>query len=669
MQTPFVEFKSEQVFRVGHLTNEGRTGKNNEDNYAIFEAEQLAEEGGAKPTPVYVAVVADGIGGSVKGELASQQAIEHFVTKFKQERTAPIQERLEGAILQANREIFKLAQEDPTLKGMGTTVVAAAVVNELLHVAHAGDSRAYLVRQGRIHLLTLDHSWAQEAIDAEYLTLEEAEHHPNRNVIKRYVGPLDHVAVDHRIIDVENVTGDVRLPQFRQYAEQNQIKLQAGDTLLLSSDGLTDEISETAILQIVTKYAPPQAARELIKAANNAGGRDNITALLLQRPGGTGRLVANGAPLATANKTEQWNPIPPVAAPASEAATQPRKLPLMPLAALVLFIIGAFGLWQMMGWFNSVAPGATQVTGGNNGVAAVLTVTETVPVAPVAAGVNDVGPTATPTANPTATEPATPTLAMIVAVGITHTVTLTPTPTEIPALTETPTPLPTADGTATVTPTIPPLQTSTTTVTPTPTITATSGTRAPTATLIESTATPTATDTGTPTPTQNPPTITMTPTALPSGNIQRIAGELLGSVELLSPKTNEELGKNDTTFVFQWRPNRKSTVEAGHAGALVELSVVKEGGVTLGMTDAIPLASMNASNVSIPIKRDLWQTMAGPPWNLQSSSAYAWTVRLAWINEQGKFEEIGKLAEPRPFIFVLDSDSEPDTPKGGKGDR
>ncbi|MEM7127959.1 MAG: CHAT domain-containing protein [Chloroflexota bacterium] len=297
-------------FVIGHGTHAGRSGKGNEDDYAVFDARQGVPNSDPPVIfPARIAVVADGMStddiifsarianeaggvdtndmeGTSSGEIASKIAINAFAHEFQGDQERAIQDRLENAIRSANRQIFIQAFENPAYKGMGTTVVAAAIVaRRFLYIAHAGDSRAYLIRDGQIYLLTLDHTWAQEALDAGYLTLEQAKNHPNKNVIKRCLGPLDHVDVDHRIVDPTTSNGNTVEEKGRQMASNSRIEFLADDTLLLCSDGLTDVVSDQDILATVTRFDPQRAVEQLIHAANSAGGPDNITVVILNKPG------------------------------------------------------------------------------------------------------------------------------------------------------------------------------------------------------------------------------------------------------------------------------------------------------------------------------------------------------------------------------------------------
>lgn len=301
---------SNGAFLIGSFTDPGRSGKNNEDNLAVFEVDWQDD---LRLRRVQVAVVADGIGGNNAGEIASKIAVEKIQAIMHTQPTVPIVERLEQALQQANHEIFDTGQNNPALAGMGSTVVAAALVDDLLQVVHVGDSRAYLVRDGVAHRLTLDHTWAQEAIEIGRLSPEAARVHPNRNVIKRFLGIDDALDVDHKIIDLSQASGGVEGPGRWPMAEQ--MRLLPGDTVLLCSDGLTDELTDAELAGAVRKYEPQVAAEQLTAMANAHGGRDNITVVLLRMPGGA--------------------PIPTARPPAAAGAGGKSRLPLAVVGAIL----------------------------------------------------------------------------------------------------------------------------------------------------------------------------------------------------------------------------------------------------------------------------------------------------------------------------------------------
>jgi len=221
----------------------GRARRANEDNFFAR-------------APLFV--VADGMGGAQAGEVASRVAADAFAQGLPEGGTT--EQRLATRVLEANSRIHRLSREDDERAGMGTTLTAACLDGEEIVVAHVGDSRAYLWRDGELTRLTRDHSLVDELVRRGKLTEEEAAEHPQRSIITRALGPEPDVEVDTRTY-----------------------RGQAGDLLLLCSDGLTSMISEQLIAGILRAADGIEAAgRELVDAANAAGGRDNITVVLVR---------------------------------------------------------------------------------------------------------------------------------------------------------------------------------------------------------------------------------------------------------------------------------------------------------------------------------------------------------------------------------------------------
>ena len=220
----------------------GRQRQGNEDSF-------FAE------APLFV--VADGMGGAQAGEVASELAVEAFRAGLP---AGSALEALVETIREANRRIVDLARGDAHLHGMGTTCTAAYVAEEEVVLAHVGDSRCYLLRDSELTRLTRDHSLVGELVARGKLTEEEAEVHPQRSVITRALGAEAEVQVD-----TERIAG------------------REGDVFVLCSDGLTGMVREPHIERILTEGASLEGAgRQLISAANAAGGRDNITVVLLR---------------------------------------------------------------------------------------------------------------------------------------------------------------------------------------------------------------------------------------------------------------------------------------------------------------------------------------------------------------------------------------------------
>ena len=249
--------KHVQVAWAGR-TDIGRSREHNEDKFDFFvpdDAARLAFRG-------RMYAIADGMGGHQAGQVASETALKTVIRAyFAPDAPEEIEAALRMALNRASGLIYRAAKQfDSKTQGMGTTAVVAIVKEEGITVAHVGDSRAYLLRRGEpLRRLTIDHSWVEEQVRRGGMSREEAKKSPYRNYILRSVGV-------EPTVDPDVVT----------------FPAQPGDTLLLCSDGLTGMISESEIATILTNESPSDAALSLIDAANNAGGKDNITALIMK---------------------------------------------------------------------------------------------------------------------------------------------------------------------------------------------------------------------------------------------------------------------------------------------------------------------------------------------------------------------------------------------------
>lgn len=259
---------------VAAQSHAGMTGKNNEDRYAIISF-QLSEE---DPTPVLLAVVADGIGGHRAGEVAAELAVNHISQAIAESDVQRPKKNLEWAIHEASDAIAEHAESASDQKGMGATCACILVIGDKLYTATVGDSRIYLLREGRIQQLSTDHTWVQEAVEKNILTPEEARNHPNVHVIRRYLGSPDPPEVDFRLRMFDSEADAL--------AEGNQgTQIRSGDTLLICSDGLTDLVWNDEIAEIIrSKSSLKAAAQELIDTANQRGGHDNTTIVLISVP-------------------------------------------------------------------------------------------------------------------------------------------------------------------------------------------------------------------------------------------------------------------------------------------------------------------------------------------------------------------------------------------------
>ncbi len=212
------------------------------------------EDAAVEAPPLFM--LADGMGGAQAGEVASQTAAQVFAPGAGHDGTP--EQRLTRLVQEANRRIFEMAQGDESKRGMGTTLTAALVEGDGVTVAHVGDSRGYRLREGRLEQITHDHSLVAELERSGQISPEDAVDHPSRSVITRALGPEPDVEVD-----AHTHAG------------------RAGDLYLLSSDGLTDMISDDEIAAILrSTQSLDEAADSLVRAANQSGGRDNITVVL-----------------------------------------------------------------------------------------------------------------------------------------------------------------------------------------------------------------------------------------------------------------------------------------------------------------------------------------------------------------------------------------------------
>ena len=210
-----------------------------------------------------VFVVADGMGGHAAGEVASAIASRTIGDSACREcgSLEALSDQLVEAFLAAGREIERQAEADPAQSGMGTTATVLRLRREgSFVIAHIGDSRAYRMRNGRLERVTRDHSWVQEQVDRGLISPEEAVGHPQSNIITRALG-----------------TDPSPTPDLYQG------ELRAGDLFLLATDGLTDMVSEERIAELLDSDEPLDArADDLVRAANQAGGVDNVTVLLVR---------------------------------------------------------------------------------------------------------------------------------------------------------------------------------------------------------------------------------------------------------------------------------------------------------------------------------------------------------------------------------------------------
>jgi PPM family protein phosphatase len=236
-------------YEAAGATDQGRNRKTNEDAYGLSVNNRDS---------ACNFVVCDGMGGAAAGEVASRMAVDAMLLAMSQ---APLtRETFQAAVDVANHNVHRSAEQDPARAGMGTTLVAMATRGERAWVAHVGDSRCYRLRDNKLESLTRDHSLVDEQVRLGQLTPAQAEVSPMRNVITRAVGTQDEVDAD--------VIEFVVAP---------------GDMYLLASDGLMREVADEQIAKILRGAEElKKTCADLILAANEAGGRDNITCLLVR---------------------------------------------------------------------------------------------------------------------------------------------------------------------------------------------------------------------------------------------------------------------------------------------------------------------------------------------------------------------------------------------------
>ena len=238
----------------GAATDIGRVRNINEDNYAVSES-----------APFPFAIVADGMGGHKAGEKASLMAVDVVRAELLEKLSEDMDyveagEAARRAFIEANSSIYTYSKLHYKVMGMGTTATLAMLHSDKLITVHVGDSRAYIIDNNSIIQVTKDHSYVQELVMRGEITPEQAKHHPNKNYITRAMGAEEAIKVDI------------------------SIRPHNGEKVLLCSDGLTNMLDDDEILEIINKYSDLHAAAEaLIDRANEAGGNDNITVVVLER--------------------------------------------------------------------------------------------------------------------------------------------------------------------------------------------------------------------------------------------------------------------------------------------------------------------------------------------------------------------------------------------------
>jgi protein phosphatase len=237
------------------LTDKGKVRPQNEDDGGIFKDKKDR----------LLAIVSDGMGGHLAGEVASRMAVSSLKDFWIQEENAPSTPRnaevwLTEKIREVNQAIYEYSMNHPECQGMGTTLVCALFLGSSVTIGNIGDSRCYLLREGTLRQVTDDHSLVNELVRTGGLSKEDAENHPKKNIITKALGTDQTVELDVHTFEFEK-----------------------NDILLLCSDGLTDKVAEQEILEILLKdHTIEEKAAVLIEKANQYGGEDNITVALLE---------------------------------------------------------------------------------------------------------------------------------------------------------------------------------------------------------------------------------------------------------------------------------------------------------------------------------------------------------------------------------------------------
>jgi len=309
--------------------------------------------------PRGIFIVVDGVGGQAAGEKAADTALASVRARLERQ-TGRTEDRIREAIADANDEIYRLASLRPEWKGMACVLTAAVVDNGDVVVGHVGDTRLYRMRAGRLEKITRDHSPVGEREDAREISELTAMHHPRRNEVFRDVGSEPHHPDDPDFIDV------ARVPFPRDAA------------LLLCSDGLTDVVDSSAITRIIETFAgrPRDVVRELIDAANDAGGKDNVTAVYVEGEGFAGArrttwpesVVEEGPAIETSTEHARSAAFVPDSAPVARRWVRP---------LLLLLILGVVAVG-----ITAALKGPSSILARLNGLRDALARTSHVTVAP-----------------------------------------------------------------------------------------------------------------------------------------------------------------------------------------------------------------------------------------------------------------------------------------------
>ncbi len=243
--------------QIAGLTHQGMVRKDNQDSFGFVDPENQAvlEERGR------LFIVSDGLGGHRGGQVASKMSVDIIRQAYYETSLPVVYPALLKALETANTEIFDRSSKNEDLQGMATTCTVLVVKDSHLYMAHVGDSRAYLIRDGAIRQVSMDHTLVEEMVHSGILNQEEARSHPDSHILTRSLGILPSVEVD---------------------ILEPPLPLLPGDLLLQCSDGLTTYLDANEILNVATAHDPQEACRAFIETANERGGRDNITVQIVK---------------------------------------------------------------------------------------------------------------------------------------------------------------------------------------------------------------------------------------------------------------------------------------------------------------------------------------------------------------------------------------------------
>jgi len=392
----------ELALTVHHRSDPGRVRDHNEDylGYRQPEDPALCAEAGR------LYAVADGVGGAQAGEVASRLTIQTLLAVYYHSTQETPAGRLREAFAAANRAVYEQASQQASNYRMSTTLVAAAIRGQELTVANVGDSRAYLIRDGQMRQISRDHSVVAQLVAKGVLTPEQAENHPQRHVISRGIGTYPDVQVD--------IFTETFLP---------------GDRLLLCSDGLTEHLADADILAALQEEDPEAGVQRLVDQANERGGSDNITVLVV-----CALRAQDGQPASTLPRERKAAPL----------ARRPSRLwiGIVALGVLICIAVLAAGAITLLNPTPAPTPTATATP-----LPPAVAPTATVTIIPTATSLPTETPSPTAAPSATATETTSPTVTASPTATPTSEPTAAPSPTPTPTDTTEFSPLPTPTGT------------------------------------------------------------------------------------------------------------------------------------------------------------------------------------------------------------------------------